>query len=137
MISQSNIQNSEPGLFGPKWRPAGFEEAQLTAPEAAVFRLLKFHVGAARAIKVELVARYANVPEREAREILKHLTEKHGLAIASLVQPPYGVYLVETAEELEAYCEQLKGRALSALKRMAILKRQHLEDLLGQLRIAE
>lgn len=126
---------AQPDMFGPKWRPHDFDQVKLTFEEGRVLSLLEFHVGAARAIKVELIARHAEVPEREAREILKHLTEKHGVAIASLVQPPYGVYLVETAEELEDYCEQLKGRALSALRRMAILRRQHLGELLGQIRL--
>ena len=119
----------------PKWRPLTLDETKLTSEEAKVFALLKFHVGGARALKVEIAAHAAGVSQREIRDILKHLTEKHGLAIASSVEPPYGVYLVETAEELERYCEQLKGRALSALRRMAILRKQHLGELLGQMKL--
>lgn len=79
------------------------------------------------------MADHADISERAVRESLKNLTESRGLAIASSVSAPYGVYLVETAEELRDYMKQLTDRALSMLYRRSVLEKKSLPDLLGQL----
>lgn len=121
-------------IFRPLWAPIDFDETKLAGEEREVFAILKFHIGEARAIKVgTLAAHLGSVTERSVREVLKSLTESHGLAIASSIKPPFGVYLVETAEEIRDYIKQLTDRALSMLYRRSVLEKKSLPELLGQL----
>ena len=120
-------------LFRPQWMPIGFDESKLPAEEKSLLRILKLHVGKQRAIKINFLSHLTTVDERGVREMLKHFTEDHGLGIATSVGAPYGVYLIETAEELDQYCANLQARGLSVLRRAAVLRKIHLPKLLGQL----
>ncbi len=72
--------------------------------------------------------------KRKVRAVIKTLTEEHGLAIASALDNPAGYFLVETKEELSAYCRQLKHRSLSGLVRCSSLERRK-PEYLGQIRM--
>jgi len=126
------MMSDQPDMFKqtPKWRPEGLDITKLNSEEGAVLSRLRFHEGLARAITVEEMSACLSMPDRKVRSVLKHLTEDHRIAIATAGT---GCYLVQTAEELEGYLDNLKKRALSTLHRMAVLKRQHLPELLGQL----
>lgn len=122
----------------PRWRPAGFDLERLTSEESTVLSYLKIcHVGANRAIKQGELARCCHMEPRTLQQILKHLTETHHVGLASSVAPPYGVYLIETEAEASEYGDQLHGRAMSCLKREAIIRRIRAEELIGQLRLGE
>ena len=81
--------------------------------------MLKVHIGRARAVRVKDLGNYLTMDERNLREILKHLSERHIIAIGSAVsrgkngEPP-GVFLIKTAEEYDEWKRQEKGRALVA-----------------------
>lgn len=126
-----------PDLFrsAPWWKPVGFREAALTTEERKVYDVVRFHPGAATAIKQDDIAAMTGLSNRQVQEILKHLTEFHGLLLASSVKPPYGVYIPDSADELLNYTRQLRRRAISQLVRLSKLERTHLDDLLGQLRV--
>lgn len=128
---------AEEGLFRPQWMPAGFDAAALPAEEKTLLAILKLHVGRARAIKVSFLSHLSGAGERGVREMLKHLTEDHGVGIASTTEAPFGVYLIETADELNDYCDNLQSRGLSVLRRAAVLKKLHLPELLGQLALEQ
>jgi len=98
-----------------------------------VYDVMKFHVGAARAIKQEEIAQMTGLSDRQVQDVLKHLTETHGLGLAASVRPPYGVYAIDTQRELDDYCGQLHSRALSQLRREAILRRMRPGELAGQI----
>lgn len=118
----------------PRWRPANFDASKLTSEEDVVLSYLKIlHVGAKRAIKQSELARCCHMDDRKLQLILKHLTETHHVGLASSVSPPYGVYLIDNEDEAIEYCKQLHNRALSTLRREAVIKRVTLPALLGQL----
>lgn len=120
-------------LFRPQWMPIAFDETTLPAEEKALLAILKLHVGRARAIKVGFLSHLSGAGERGVRDMLKHLSEDHGIGVASTTEAPFGVYLIETAQELDDYCANLQARGLSVLRRAALLKKVHLPELLGQL----
>lgn len=128
-----SVPPRQESLFRPQWMPIGFDESKLPQEEKNLLAILKLHVGKARAIKVSFLSHFSAIGERGVREMLKHFTEEHGLGIATSIGEPYGVYLIETAEELDEYCANLQARGLSVLRRAAVLKKTHLPALLGQL----
>ncbi len=125
-------------IFAPRWKPADFDETKLTSEEQRLLAVLKVHIGRARAVRIKDLANYLTIDDRKVREILKHLSEHHIIAIGSAVsrgengEPP-GVFLIKTAEEYEEWKRQEKGRALSILKRIAIHERCTAKELYGQL----
>jgi hypothetical protein len=122
----------------PRWKPAGFDAAKLTSEEEVVLSYLKIlHVGARRAIKQLDLAKCCHMDDRKLQMILKHLTETHHIALAASVAPPYGVYLIENEEEARQYGDQLHGRAMSMLRREAIIRRIRADELIGQMRLEE
>lgn len=116
----------------PRWMPADYDPHSLAPLEVMVMGALLSHSGRQAAITVGDISIVTMLSDRTVRAILKHLTEKRGIGI---VTGCTGCYLVETAAELEEYLDNLKKRALSTLRRMAVLARKHLPELLGQLRI--
>jgi hypothetical protein len=119
----------------PWWKPPGFDEAKLTSEERKVYDVVRFHLGRPRAIQADEIAAMADLTTRVVNSVVKSLTEKHALAIGASVAKPYGYYLLDTADELENYCRQLHGRALSQLRRESILRRVHMLELIGQVRM--
>lgn len=65
--------------------------------------------------------------------MVERVAGDHGVGVASTTEAPFGVYLIETAQELDDYCANLQARGLSVLRRAALLKKVHLPELLGQL----
>jgi len=130
--------NDQTDLFKPppRWRPVNFDASKLTSEEEVVLAYLKvLHVGANRAIVVRELAKCCHMDARKLREILKHLTETHHVAIASSVEKPFGIFLIDNEEEALDYCKQLHSRALSTLRREAVIKRVTLPALLGQMEL--
>ena len=100
--------------------------------ETELMRHLGTRCGHHQAVKLPVLARLSGIPMREIQDIVAHLVIDHGIRIGSGSR---GLFMIETAEELEAACATLRHRALSTLKHMAALRRQHLAELLGQLKL--
>ncbi|GEM_PF-1440890 len=109
----------------------------LTPEEARAKGILEHHRGRANALKVRLFAELLGVEERRAQQIVKCLVEKHNILIGSAVSPPFGYYIPETAEEVDAVLAQLYHRMASMAVRIARIKRISVEEVFGQLRLLE
>jgi biotin operon repressor len=93
---------------------------------------LNRHIGAAKGVSAEALARALGVPERRIRMLVSELREE-GVAICA--HPETGYYIAETPEEIERCCEFLRARALHSLTLESRLRRIPLPELLGQLRL--
>lgn len=120
-------------LSRPAWEPADFRREKLALDEIAVLDALRIHEGIEAAIKEPDLAAVVDLSVRSLRAVLKSLRENHGIAVATTTRPPYGAYLIVNAEELEAFCRNLRARALSMLTGEARLRRVHLAKLVGQI----
>lgn len=70
--------------------------------------------------------------ERQLRDVVTEL-RRAGHHVCA--HPSDGYYLAETAEELDATCAFLYGRAMSALEQIAAMRRVSVPDLRGQLKL--
>lgn len=118
---------NEPRIQAPR-RP-------LTEHESALLLLLTHHVGQRQAIQAAALAAATGLTERHVRAVVKHLVERHGVAVGSSPRQPYaGFWLIQSAEELWRTRNSLLRRALSILRRVKIYDRAAwVEVLLGQL----
>lgn len=102
---------------------------------AALVRLLTTeHMGKARGIGAEDLARQLCVNERMLRALVTDAREQ-GVPVSAT--PGTGYYIVQTPAELEECCAFLHGRALTSLRLEAQLRRCSMQQLLGQLRLDE
>lgn len=90
------------------------------------------HVGARDGISVVELAKEVGISEREVRLQITVL-RLEGAAICGL--PSTGYFIAENAEELDGFCDFLKGRALGSLRIVSAMKRIPMPDLLGQLHL--
>lgn len=110
------------------------EQCPAVSPKAsALLAYMSSHIGRARGVGVEAIARFFNWEERLVRSLVTELREA-GHAICG--HPSDGYYIAETAEELESSCKFLRARAMKSLRIEARLRRMPLPDLLGQLKLA-
>jgi hypothetical protein len=107
----------------------------LTREEQSVLKVLSSHAGRKNAIKAPVLAQAAGITPRQLRAVIEHLIEYHHARIGSTTQAPYGYFIIETAEDAEHACEQLRHRAMACLRRMAMLKKISMRELMGQLRL--
>lgn len=105
----------------------------LDAVEGLVLALLDGHRGRGRAIRVADLARLAGIGERECQHVVHRLRCQHGQPIASAAGRPAGYYLPQTAEEIEAFVQEQRSKALGTLAAVAAVRRTTLPALLGQL----
>lgn len=123
------------------WLPDHFSLTALSEPELRVYEALYYHQGAASAVLIEQLAFEAfpfkpkSGRERETRDLLKTLTERHHIAIATSIRKPRGAYLILEAEEIKTYTNNLIARGLSDFRRAAVLNKVSLPVFLGQLRL--
>ena len=109
------------------------DRPDMTPAEQAVWCALQRHLGRAQAVTVEQLAATTGLSDRRVRRAVKALVEVHRIAIASSPHRPAGYCLPLTAEDVLETYRSLRGRALSILHRAAVLRRQSLPALLGQL----
>lgn len=134
-LPQREFQWKEP------WLPPTFDPLRLSDDERRVYSEIYWHQGAASAIKIRQLGadaypfRPVGSMDRTIRMALKNLSENHLVAIATSTRPPYGVYLVTDATELEAYLTSLRARAMSTLRRYAKLSGLSMAQLMGQLHL--
>lgn len=107
----------------------------MMSDEQMVWFLLRRCRGRDHAIPVPELAAKTGILEVSVRAIVKGLIEEHHKLIGSATSPPAGFFVIETREELRAVCDSLKGRALSILYRMSVLKRCGIRRLLKDLEL--
>ena len=94
------------------------------SPANRMLSVLQTHIGADKGITAIALAGRLGLPERKIRHL-----------IAVCGHPAHGYYIAETAEELEATIDFLKGRALCSLQLASRMSKVPLPDLLGQLHL--
>lgn len=103
--------------------------AELSEEERAVACALRW--GRASARKVREIAAEAGLGNRRAQEIVQRLLHQHGWPIGTAMEEPFGNYLIDSAEELQATVELLRTRGISNLARAAALQRMSLRRYLA------
>jgi len=119
--------------------------AVLTRADIAIGVLLGFHIGADRAITIAEIAAQlyprevaeGRAPVRQIKESISRLLVQAHMLIGSMRTPPYGIYLVSTAEELAEERRKTSEHALSWIARWKIFDpdHRHARELLGQLEL--
>ena len=109
-------------------------DSPMTDEERSVMNILRSHRGRDNAIKAPRLAQAAEITPRQLRSAIGHLIEFHHVRIGSTTKKPYGYFIIETYEDAQEACEQLRHRAMSCLKRMSILKRMTMRELMGQMK---
>lgn len=115
----------------------------MTGEEEAVLEVLKKHRGKGNAISVPELTKRANyniantnnafMSETRIRQIVRHLTVRHGKLIGSATKNPPGYFIPTNAKEVEMVCKSLRHRALSILYRECRIRGIGFPELLGQL----
>ena len=89
--------------------------------ERRILEILQDHRGKAKAITVDELQRMVVASSRKIRAVIAKLVTEHRILIASTVHPPYGFYLITTAEEAKECLAQYWSRVEEMAKRAKIL----------------
>ena len=125
-IEQSSITNPQSPI-GPGWT--------LDPTEAAVWRALSRRRGRIYAISRLALAREVELDPRQLQKVVHRLRVQHGLPIGSGADQPNGYWILDSAEELEAFRQEQRRKALGTLLAVARACNATLPDLLGQIRM--
>lgn len=104
--------------------------APLSDDERRVWDLLPH--GRLNAITQARLAAAAGVSTRQLQDILKSLTEDHGLPVCAACSEPMGSFVPATPAEAEPYIRQLRSRALSCFVRIKALSGSVARELLAE-----
>ncbi|MCK5607579.1 hypothetical protein KAR91_37190 [Candidatus Pacearchaeota archaeon] len=114
-------------LFGQKGAPG------MSVEMRSILRIIQKCKGKAQAIRVAVITHETDIPDRKARDLVKHLVEDHHYPIGSC---PAGFFMAETKEEIEEVYHTMVSWALSVLKRASAFKKNsRLDEVLGQLKL--
>lgn len=106
----------------------------LEANEKKMLGLLKYHLGAARAIRGAEIAEFLHCDEREVKAIAKTLVEIFALPIGASRVRPYGYYIIETAAEMRDVVSIYEHEIRSLAQRVRALEgSDYAAQLLGQI----
>lgn len=86
--------------------------------------------GRRNAIPQAELAAELGISTRSLQQSIKRSIELEGWPVASACSPPYGVFVPESPDELEAAVDQLRNRAVSLCRRIAALNHAAAETLL-------
>jgi hypothetical protein len=89
--------------------------------ERRILEILQNHQGKDKAIRVEDLRRQIMASDRKIRSVIAKLVTERHVPIASTVHPPYGFYLITTAEEAKECLAQYWSRVEEMAKRAKIL----------------
>ena len=89
--------------------------------EQRLLDILQHHQGKDRAITVAELQRLVPVSTRKIRATIATLVTERRVPIASTVHPPYGFFLITTAEEAKECLAQYWSRVEEVAKRARIL----------------
>ncbi len=104
----------------------------LSSEEASVWNIIKNHKGKENAVKVDTVALYTGLKDKEVREIVSGLVRQHSKLIASSTANPPGFYVITDEQELKAHIRSLRHRGIMCLVRAAALSNTSIEEIFGQ-----
>ncbi|MHB1333420.1 MAG: hypothetical protein ACYCY1_12555 [Sulfuriferula sp.] len=99
---------------------------------AALISALSKHIGQGNGISAEQLAQLLHC---DARQVRKGISAARLDGVAVCGTPKSGYYIAATAEELEATCQFLRGRAMHSLVLEARLRKVPLTDLVGQMHL--
>jgi hypothetical protein len=105
--------------------------AALDEDELRVARALRW--GRANARQVRDVAAEAGLPTRRAQDVIERLIHEHGWPVGTSMSEPYGNYLIDSADDLQATVELLRERGISNLARAAALKKTSIRRFLAEI----
>lgn len=97
-----------------------------------LINVLKDHIGEAKGITAEDLARQLGSNARDVRAAITEL-RLGGTAVCG--HPALGYFIAATPEELDQTCEFLHSRAMTSLLLSARMRRISMQDLIGQLRL--
>lgn len=99
-------------------------EAALTGADALVGKLVETHVGKARAISIrELLPLLGEGwTDRSVKRAIQHLRDVAGLPIVASKEPPYGLFIPETAEEVDEAYERYVGEGIALFRIARLVK---------------
>jgi hypothetical protein len=111
-----------------------FDRPALTEEQELIFNLLR--KGRKNAIREKTLSAMTGISGVRVRQIIKHLTEHHGILVVSSTANPPGFYFPETREEYRAGVAQYVNRIRSLAGRLRAMDREAYESLFGQERLA-
>lgn len=113
----------------------------LTPLDRAVRGLISVRIGRVNAITIaeilpSLEAGFINADARSVKDSVRRLREFCGMRIAATKRPPYGYFIVETAEEADEFSERIfqEGVKLLRLCRLFKPERDWVQELRGQMK---
>src|SRR3989304_3989805 len=83
--------------------------------EAAVWRALSRRRGRVYAISRLALAREVELAPRQLQKVVHRLRVQHGMPIGSGADQPNGYWILDSAEELEAFRQEQRRKALGTL----------------------
>lgn len=93
--------------------------------ERRLLEILRHHRGAASAIQGRELAARLKTNERSIKALMKNLAESFEVPIGASRVPPFGYYLILTAEELENTSANYKNEIRSLARRVRVLEGPH------------
>ena len=89
--------------------------------ERRILEILQDHKGKKKAIRVDDLQVMVGTSTRKIRAVIATLVTEDHIPIASTVHPPYGFYLITTAEEAKECLAQYWSRVEEVARRAKIL----------------
>ncbi len=89
--------------------------------EQRLLDILQHHRGKERAITVSELQRWVPISTRKIRATIARLVTERRVPVASTVHPPYGFFLITSAEEAKECLAQYWSRVQEVAKRAKIL----------------
>ena len=111
-----------------------FNRPSMTEEQKLICSLLR--KGRKNAIREKTLSATTGISGVRVRQIIKHLTEHHGILVVSSTANPPGFYFPETREEYRAGVTQYVNRIRSLAGRLKAMDREAYESLFGQERLA-
>ncbi len=106
---------------------------ELSDAELAVRFQIGQREGRPQAISLQDLAAAVDLSPREVQHVIKHLIELHRLPIGSATSAPHGYYWITGLQDQERAEKQLAHRIISTARRLARLKQNTPDEVLGQL----
>lgn len=104
----------------------------LTEDQRVLLRMLKWHKGEQRPIRIAVIQGKLSLTDREIKEAVRSLD--YGLPIVGLRRPPYGYFVAITPEEVAEAVRPLRNEVLQIARRIRALRdSDYLREMLGQI----
>lgn len=107
--------------------------SEWTEPEITVWRALRGHEGAAKAIKADALAELVGINVRNVQRAIHSLIHKRGKPVGSSMSEPMGYFVAVTADERRTAAELHRTRGLAMLTTAARIMAIDRRELLRQI----